>query len=79
MGWDAFTHGLKLYFKEFKWTNTNLYDFIGKLQQGYNESIEGGDLDLEIWADKWLRTKGPNKLQYEYEHDEGIITKFKIR
>ena len=79
MGWDAFTHGLRLYFKEFKWTNTSLHDFINKLQQGYNESVEGGDLDLEIWADKWLRTKGPNKIQYEYEHDEGTITKFKIR
>jgi hypothetical protein len=32
MGWDTFTYGLKLYFKEFKWTNTNLHDFIGKLQ-----------------------------------------------
>jgi aminopeptidase N len=79
MGWEAFTYGLKLYFKEFKWTNTNLHDFIGKLQQGYNESFPEGDLDLEMWADKWLRTKGPNKIEYEYEHDEGIITKFRIR
>lgn len=31
MGWDAFTTGLKLYFKEFKWRNTTLLDFMGKL------------------------------------------------
>ena len=79
MGWDAFTYGLKLYFKEFKWTNTNIHDFIGKLQLGYNESYPEGDLDLEMWADKWLRTKGPNKIEYEYEHDEGVITRFRIR
>jgi len=24
MGWEAFTTGMKIYFKEFKWTNTNL-------------------------------------------------------
>ena len=34
---------------------------------------------LDTWADKWLRTKGPNKITYEYTHDEGIITSFKIR
>ena len=49
MGWDAFTTGIKKYFKEFKWTNTNLHDFIGKLQQGYNESFPEGDLDLECF------------------------------
>jgi len=32
-----------------------------------------------MWADKWLRTKGPNKIEYEYEHVEGVITKFRIR
>lgn len=79
MGWDAFTNGLKLYFKEFKWTNTNLTDFIGKLQQGYDEAHPNGNLVLTTWADKWLRTKGPNKITYEWSHDEGIITSFKIR
>ena len=31
MGVEAFTNGIKLYFKQFKWTNTTLHDFIGKL------------------------------------------------
>jgi len=79
MGWDAFTAGLKLYFKEFKWTNTNLHDFIGKLQEGYNNTIPDGTLNLESWADKWLRTKGPNKISYEFTQEDGIITSFKIR
>lgn len=79
MGWNAFTSGLKLYFQEFKWTNTSLHDFIGKLQEGYNAAIPQGDLDLESWADKWLRTKGPNKISYEYTHEDGVITSFKIR
>ena len=36
MGWEAFTKGIKLYFEEFKFKNTTLPDFIGKLQEGYN-------------------------------------------
>lgn len=79
MGWDAFTDGIKIYFQEFKWTNTTLHDFIGKLQEGYNKAHPNGDLNLESWADKWLRTKGPNKLTYEYDHDDGVLTSFKIR
>jgi len=79
MGWDAFTNGLKLYFKEHKWSNTTLPQFMSKLQQGYNQTIPDGKLDLSVWGDKWLRTKGPNKISYEYTHDEGIITSFKIR
>ena len=79
MGWEAFTNGIKLYFKNYKWGNTTLHQFIGSLQQGYDETISGGDLNLESWADKWLRTKGPNKFTYEYTHDEGVITSFKIR
>lgn len=79
MGWDAFTEGLKLYFKEFKWSNTNLKDFITKLQMGYNRVVGDGNLDLDDWTDKWLRTKGPNKLTYEFEEGHGVITSFKIR
>ena len=31
MGWEAFTNGIKIYFREFKWKNTTLTDFIGSL------------------------------------------------
>ena len=79
MGWDAFTNGLKLYFKEYKWTNTTLHDFIGKLQEGYDAAHPDGSLNLEAWSQQWLRTKGPNKFTYEFTHDDGIITNFKIR
>lgn len=79
MGWDAFTNGLKLYFKQYKWTNTTLHDFIGKLQEGYNTAHPNGDLDLEQWSQQWLRTKGPNKITYEYTEENGTITSFKIK
>ena len=78
MGWDAFTTGIKKYFAAFKWKNSQLVDFIGKLQEGYDEVVKG-DLVLNTWAEKWLRTKGPNKLTYEYTHEDGLITSFKVR
>ena len=83
MGWKAFTNGLNLYFKEFKWTNANLKDFMGKLQQGYEEAHAEEDgaekLNLQEWSDQWLKTKGPNKITYKYTHNKNIITQFKIR
>jgi len=51
MGWDAFTTGIKLYFQEFKWKNTNLGNFIGSLQKGYKEKKPDGDLDLNAWVE----------------------------
>jgi aminopeptidase N len=32
MGWETFSHGLKIYFKKHAWSNTELPDFIGALQ-----------------------------------------------
>lgn len=74
MGWEAFTNGIKKYFKEFAWRNTTLTDFIGKLQEGYDESGNENELNLNVWAGQWLRTKGPNKITFEYSHEDGIIT-----
>jgi aminopeptidase N len=56
MGWDKFCAGLKIYFKKHAWGNTELPDFIGALQQGYNENKteEEGALDLKEWGRTWL-------------------------
>ena len=54
MDWDVFTAGLKIYFKKYKWTNTELPDFIGAMQQGFNEEKPDDDLDLNKWSEQWL-------------------------
>lgn len=36
MGWETFTDGLKIYFNKYSWKNTELGDFIGALQDGYD-------------------------------------------
>lgn len=67
MGWETFGRGLKIYFKKYKWSNTVLQNFIDSLQEGYNQDHPDGKLNLNTWADKWLKTKGPNTISYEYE------------
>lgn len=78
MGWETFSEGLKIYFKKFAWTNTTLHDFISSLQAGYNKSHPDGDLNLDKWADQWLRTKGPNKITYDYTEENGKIKSFRL-
>lgn len=79
MGWETFSEGLKIYFKKFAWTNTTLHDFISSLQAGYNKNHPHGDLNLDKWADQWLRTKGPNKITYEYTEENGKIKSFRLQ
>lgn len=79
MGWDTFCDGLKTYFKKHQWTNTQLPDFIGALQEGYDKSKPAKALDLDDWAQKWLQTKGSNKIKAEWEESEGKFTSFSIR
>lgn len=78
MGWETFLGGIKLYFRKFKWQNTTLTDFIGSLQEGYDKDYPEGDLNLKDWADKWLKTKGPNKISYDIQQTNDEITGFKI-
>lgn len=79
MGWETFSNGLKIYFKKYAWQNTTLHNFISSLQEGYNQSHPEGGLVLDDWANQWLRTKGPNKVSYEIEEQDGKIKSFKLR
>ena len=54
MDWDVFTAGIKIYFRKHKWSNTQLPDFIGAMQQGFNEEKPDDDLDLTKWSEQWL-------------------------
>lgn len=80
MGWETFCKGLQIYFKKFAWSNTELGDFIGSMQQGFDENKkEGETLNLKNWSEKWLQTKGVNKHSAEVEEADGNFTKFVIR
>lgn len=83
MGWEAFTHGLKIYFKRHAWGNTELPDFIGALQDGFNEKNAEGDkgkelLDLNEWARTWLQTIGCNEIKCAYTQNDNKFEQFTI-
>ncbi|MFZ1285584.1 MAG: aminopeptidase N [Candidatus Phosphoribacter sp.] len=68
VGRDAFTAGLRSYFRLHAWGNTTMRDLFAEF-----ESTSGRD--LSDWAQRWLRTAGPSTLALEVESDvQGIIT-----
>lgn len=75
--------GLNQYFSKYKWTNTELKDFIGCLAEAFeasnNESM-GAGFDLIEWCDSWLNTSGINFLEPVVEYEEsGAIKSLAIK
>jgi aminopeptidase N len=58
VGEDEFLAGLRRYFDEFEWTNTELPDLLKHLE-------EASGRDLSDWTSQWLRTSGVNLLRPE--------------
>lgn len=77
IGWKTFTNGLKIYFKNFKWQNTTLPDFINSIQQAVNESDQ--NYDIVKWSQDWIQTKGSNRISAEFQQENGKITKYVIK
>lgn len=55
IGPEAFKAGMQGYFKKHAYQNTELKDFIAALQAHTQR-------DLNMWADRWLRQSGTDKL-----------------
>ena len=73
VGLDAFYEGLKSYFRKHQFSNTELSDLLGELEQTSGR-------DLSEWSKVWLETAGVNTLRPEIETDgSGVITAFSIR
>ena len=56
VGEEEFLAGVRAYFAEFAWRNTELHDLLGHL-----ESTSGRDLSK--WTQEWLQTSGVNLLR----------------
>jgi aminopeptidase N len=73
VGLDNFLEGVRAYFQEFQYRNTEFKDLLAAL-----EAASGRD--LEAWAQEWLQTAGVNTLAAEFELDErGRYTSFAVR
>ena len=66
LGYDAMSKGLAIYFSKHQWGNTELPDFVGALEQAYEESGDksmGEGFKLSEWCNTWLKSSGVNILE----------------
>ncbi|MDO9063081.1 MAG: aminopeptidase N [Microbacterium sp.] len=72
VGRDRFVEGVRRYFREHAFSNTELKDLLAEL-----EAASGRD--LADWSAKWLETAGVNTLRPELETDAyGVITSVRV-
>ena len=71
VGEEPFFKGLRRYFKDHAYGNTELADFLRPL-------AEESGRDLEAWSKEWLETAGVNSVRASYETDGDKITSFAV-
>ena len=72
VGVDEFFAGVRAYFDEHAWGNTELSDLLAKLE-------EASGRDLSNWSREWLETAGVNTMRPEFEVDaDGNFTSFAV-
>lgn len=58
VGFDPFFAGVRAYFDAHEWSNATLHDLLSSI-----EASSG--VDLSVWAERWLKTKGPSTITGE--------------
>jgi aminopeptidase N len=71
VGGEAFTAGIRNYFRQHAFGNTTLDDFLEALE-------ESSGRDLQAWSKEWLETAGVNTLRPAATIDEGGFRSFAI-
>jgi aminopeptidase N len=73
VGLDNFLEGVRAYFKDHEFGNTEFSDLLVALERSSGR-------DLESWAQEWLQTAGVNTLAPEFELDaDGRYASFAVR
>ncbi len=73
VGLEPFLQGLRQYFKNHAYGNSEFGDLLAALE-------ESSGRDLGPWAQEWLQTAGVNTLSAEVEvGDDGTFTSFAVR
>jgi aminopeptidase N len=71
VGEEAFTAGIRNYFRRHAFGNTTLDDFLEAL-------AESSGRDLQAWSKEWLETAGVNTLRPVATIDGGRLSSFRI-
>ncbi len=73
VGLEPFLQGLRAYFKEFEYSNSEFKDLLRHLEAASGRELQG-------WAEEWLQTAGVNTLAPEFTvGDDGSYTAFAVR
>ncbi|MFC4786907.1 aminopeptidase N [Nocardioides sp. MAHUQ-72] len=73
VGLDNFVEGIRGYFKDFAFSNSEFKDLLAALEKASGR-------ELQSWAQEWLQTAGVNTLSPEFELDaDGRYTSFAVR
>ncbi|WP_296602796.1 aminopeptidase N [Nocardioides sp.] len=72
VGLEPFLAGLRQYFKDFEFSNSEFKDLLAALEKSSGRELAG-------WAQEWLQTAGVNTLAPRFELDgEGRYTSFSV-
>ncbi|WP_312007870.1 aminopeptidase N [Nocardioides alcanivorans] len=72
VGLDPFLAGLRQYFKDFAYANSEFTDLLAALEKASGRELQG-------WANEWLQTAGVNTLTPQFELDsDGNYTSFSV-
>ncbi|MGE0527078.1 MAG: aminopeptidase N [Bdellovibrionales bacterium] len=71
VGATAFQKGIQVYFKRHAFENAELKDFIAAIQTAT-------DRDLNVWADRWLKQSGTDKIAAKWTCDGGKLDKIEL-
>ncbi|MBF4160144.1 aminopeptidase N [Nocardioides acrostichi] len=73
VGLDDFMAGLRQYFKDFAYGNTEFTDLLASLERASGRELAG-------WAKEWLQTAGVNTLSPEFDlADDGSYARLAVR
>ncbi len=73
VGLEPFLDGLRQYFKDFAYGNSEFTDLLAALEKSSGRELSG-------WAKEWLQTAGVNTLAAEFELDaDGNYTRLAVR
>ncbi len=71
VGQDAFTEGVRSYFRAHAWGNTTLRDLLSELERSSGR-------DLTEWSGLWLQTAGVGTLRPAVSVQDGHFTSFAV-
>ena len=77
IGDENFSKGLKSYFNEYHWTNTEFEDFINKMVEAAGDEFK----NLKDLCHSWIQKAGLNEISLDMEKDNNTnkITKFVVK